>query len=260
MAHEISEHHHAQEAPSPETSLASQIDPVCGMTVKPESPHASHYQGLHYRFCSAKCKIKFDAKPARYLAPSPVSAPVVGAEYVCPMHLEVQSDEAGKCPKCGMDLVERTKEEADHKTKGFLAEYIPANETWDNWTKMLAVRFVPGVDLDRRASAKQTADNITALKETDPIANVNVFWNEEKKEAIVDFLISSQVPQFLEHNMFRFLKVPKGIVSFQIARRVYLNNQKKDEDKLFIQDVVILRDQMMGEINSPQLTIPYSAK
>jgi YHS domain-containing protein len=90
MAHEISEHHHAQEAPSPETSLASQIDPVCGMTVKPESPHASHYQGLHYRFCSAKCKIKFDAEPARYLAPSPVPAPVVGAEYVCPMHPEVR--------------------------------------------------------------------------------------------------------------------------------------------------------------------------
>jgi hypothetical protein len=152
------------------------------------------------------------------------------------------------------------KEEADHGAKGFLAEYIPATETWDNWTKMLAVRFIPGSELDPRASAKQTADNITALKETDPMANVNVYWNEEKKEAIVDFLISSQVPKFLEHNMFRFLKVPKGIVSYQIARRAYLTNQKKDEDKLFIQDVVILRDQIMGEINSPKLTIPYSAK
>lgn len=25
--------------------------------------------------------------------------------YVCPMHPDVTSDKAGKCPKCGMDLV-----------------------------------------------------------------------------------------------------------------------------------------------------------
>jgi Cu+-exporting ATPase len=104
MAHEISEHHHAQEAPSTETSPASQIDPVCGMTVKPESPHASHYQGQHYRFCSAKCKFKFDAEPVHYLAPSPVPAPVVGTEYVCPMHPEVRQTGPGTCPKCGMAL------------------------------------------------------------------------------------------------------------------------------------------------------------
>ena len=26
-------------------------------------------------------------------------------KYTCPMHAEVMSDKAGKCPKCGMDLV-----------------------------------------------------------------------------------------------------------------------------------------------------------
>jgi len=29
--------------------------------------------------------------------------------YTCPMHPEVQSDIAGKCPKCGMDLVKKDK-------------------------------------------------------------------------------------------------------------------------------------------------------
>ena len=28
-------------------------------------------------------------------------------QYTCPMHPEVVSDKAGKCPKCGMDLVEK---------------------------------------------------------------------------------------------------------------------------------------------------------
>ena len=27
--------------------------------------------------------------------------------YTCPMHPEVTSDEPGKCPKCGMNLVEK---------------------------------------------------------------------------------------------------------------------------------------------------------
>ena len=27
--------------------------------------------------------------------------------YTCPMHPEVISDKPGKCPKCGMDLVEK---------------------------------------------------------------------------------------------------------------------------------------------------------
>lgn len=104
MAQGTSEPHHTHQVPSPETSQASQIDPVCGMTVKPESPHASHYQGLHYRFCSAKCKAKFDAEPARYRAPSPEPAPVAGAEYVCPMHPEVRQPGPGTYPKCGMAL------------------------------------------------------------------------------------------------------------------------------------------------------------
>ncbi len=30
--------------------------------------------------------------------------------YTCPMHPEIQEDAPGKCPKCGMDLVEKTQE------------------------------------------------------------------------------------------------------------------------------------------------------
>jgi len=36
---------------------------------------------------------------------SPTTAPAAKQQYFCPMHPEVVSDEPGKCPKCGMDLV-----------------------------------------------------------------------------------------------------------------------------------------------------------
>ncbi|MBI2308528.1 MAG: heavy metal translocating P-type ATPase [Rhodocyclales bacterium] len=80
-------------------------DPVCGMSVKAESPHRSVHDGVEYRFCSARCKAKFDATPAAYLQPLPPAAPAAaGVEYTCPMHPEVRQIGPGTCPKCGMAL------------------------------------------------------------------------------------------------------------------------------------------------------------
>ena len=46
------------------------IDPVCGMTVDPhKTPHRHTHQGRPYYFCSAGCRTKFAADPAKYLSP-----------------------------------------------------------------------------------------------------------------------------------------------------------------------------------------------
>jgi len=100
-------------------------DPVCGMIVKPESPHQSILEGVPYRFCSAGCKTKFDADPARYLATTETSsgAPTAdpGAEYTCPMHPEIRQIGPGSCPKCGMALepllpgLEQEEDDSEYK-------------------------------------------------------------------------------------------------------------------------------------------------
>jgi len=95
------DHHHHAAAPEDDR------DPVCGMTVKPESTHRLEIAGQNYRFCSAKCLAKFAADPQSYLAPpSPpaVTVAVATSEYTCPMHPEVRQDGPGACPKCGMAL------------------------------------------------------------------------------------------------------------------------------------------------------------
>ncbi|MEO8309929.1 MAG: heavy metal translocating P-type ATPase [Caldimonas sp.] len=87
-------------------------DPVCGMTVTPQSPHVLEHGGKPAYFCSAGCKAKFAADPAKYLKPPGTAAasPVAdelgapGAIYTCPMHPEVRQDHPGACPKCGMAL------------------------------------------------------------------------------------------------------------------------------------------------------------
>ena len=90
-------------------------DPVCGMTVTPQSPHMLQHEGKPVYFCSGGCKAKFAANPAKYLvaasgaaatatAPAMTESLIDGAVYTCPMHPEVRQDHPGACPKCGMAL------------------------------------------------------------------------------------------------------------------------------------------------------------
>ena len=46
------------------------LDPVCHMTVCPDSPHRLEHQGRLYRFCAADCLEQFRAWPKRYLGMS----------------------------------------------------------------------------------------------------------------------------------------------------------------------------------------------
>jgi Cu+-exporting ATPase len=79
-------------------------DPVCGMSVDPvKTPHHADHAGESYFFCSAGCRQKFVADPAKYLAPKPAPAPS-GAVWTCPMHPEVRQSAPGPCPICGMAL------------------------------------------------------------------------------------------------------------------------------------------------------------
>lgn len=68
----VDHHQHGMELPVGARPLdATALDPVCGMTVDPESARAkglfSDYQGVEYFFCSRGCKLDFDEDPARYL-------------------------------------------------------------------------------------------------------------------------------------------------------------------------------------------------
>ena len=104
----MSEHGHHDHQHHDHTAHAALVtDPVCGMAVDPATAkHQLVAKGQTYYFCSAGCKAKFEADPARYLAPSQSPAPEVaeGTIWTCPMHPEIRQDSAGSCPICGMAL------------------------------------------------------------------------------------------------------------------------------------------------------------
>jgi Cu+-exporting ATPase len=109
-----SDHNHlhhdktALSAEAPGMALLT-IDPVCGMTVDPESATLkAEHGGQTYYFCSAGCRTKFTANPAKYLDPELIRAAADAqpkdAIYTCPMHPEIRQVGPGSCPICGMAL------------------------------------------------------------------------------------------------------------------------------------------------------------
>jgi P-type Cu+ transporter len=119
------DHSYSITKPKPDSTSAAFVDPVCGMTVKPESAAGSFvYENQTYYFCSTHCLQKFREDPERFtkattdsmnavpIGIQPRKSPAVrasqSAEYTCPMHPEIVSDVPGNCPICGMALEPRT--------------------------------------------------------------------------------------------------------------------------------------------------------
>ena len=82
-------HDHAGAAAPQAGSAHLAKDPVCGMDVDPHTAkHRADHSGHTYYFCSARCRERFVADPAKFLAedeakPEPVPE---GTIYTCPMH------------------------------------------------------------------------------------------------------------------------------------------------------------------------------
>jgi P-type Cu+ transporter len=95
-------HHHGADA------AVTVRDPVCGMTVDPAtSLYRFEHQGQTYHFCSAGCRAKFEADPAKYLdkaQPATEADVPAGTIYTCPMHPQIRQVGPGTCPICGMAL------------------------------------------------------------------------------------------------------------------------------------------------------------
>jgi P-type Cu+ transporter len=104
-AHDRARKHDANHLSDRSDHMAA--DPVCGMQVDPHTAkHRAAHDGHPYYFCSAGCRTKFVADPARYLtAAAPARPPArEDATYTCPMHPEIQQIGPGSCPICGMAL------------------------------------------------------------------------------------------------------------------------------------------------------------
>jgi Cu+-exporting ATPase len=98
-------HHVVQLGEMSATPGRELTDPVCGMSVSPESAAGkAEYNSQTYYFCSGGCETKFNQDPDKYLDPTPPEELPNVVEYTCPMHPEIVQIGPGSCPICGMAL------------------------------------------------------------------------------------------------------------------------------------------------------------
>jgi Cu+-exporting ATPase len=83
-------------------------DPVCGMSVLPQTKHRHFDDGVEYFFCSSRCRDRFIENPQNFVRPNNAQVPTAAVHssgtYTCPMHPDVRQSAPGSCPKCGMAL------------------------------------------------------------------------------------------------------------------------------------------------------------
>ncbi|MEO3355733.1 heavy metal translocating P-type ATPase [Acinetobacter haemolyticus] len=89
------------------TDGETEIDPVCGMSVKTTTDLKIDYHGKTYYFCNPSCLEKFKNDPEFYLIPvdqRPLPEGAMDMDYTCPMDPEIVQKGPGTCPICGMAL------------------------------------------------------------------------------------------------------------------------------------------------------------
>ena len=91
---------------APEPGAEPHIDPVCKMTVTPETAAASYeHEGTTYYFCNPGCKAKFAAEPAKYLG---TASEMVHGTCCSPAPEDHSAHKAGSekaiDPVCGMTV------------------------------------------------------------------------------------------------------------------------------------------------------------
>lgn len=155
------------------------------------------------------------------------------------------------------------KHQEGNAREGFIAEYIRSADTWDDWELLFAVRFIPNKNLDLTSLTKEVMAHLAKKKkEGDLFANGRVFNKIKDSSIAVDFLLSNldkpREELFFEHNVFVYSKVPQGVVSYQIARRVYEKAGSWNAVEKFITDIPLLIGQMIAEASSPPAQPPFN--
>jgi hypothetical protein len=141
-----------------------------------------------------------------------------------------------------------------------VASYVPANETLENWTKLFAVSFYKGQNYSPYNAVIQASRNVIDEKRKgDTIANYKRIEDPKKGWYGIDFFISGNYkgkPTAYEHNVFRYVKIPGGMISYQSARRIYLTDTNNKEVDKFIDEIPSVGPQIWNELLRTDLPKP----
>ena len=133
------------------------------------------------------------------------------------------------------------------------AQYLPAKETAERWTLMLAVRIFKEKRTPDQAVAQKEQDVKARTAKGDAMANAVSFAKGNLR--VIDFVVSQ--PPIVEHSVMSFSTRADGrLVSLQLARRYYQPSSEADDGlRAFMGRIKTNRDKYVRELErlSPAL-------
>jgi hypothetical protein len=129
-----------------------------------------------------------------------------------------------------------------------VAEYVPAAETLERWTLLLAVRVFRGKLTPVQAEQMKAQEVAARRAQGDVMANSQSYSKGGTR--LIDFVLSES--PIVEHNLMSFATLPDGrLVSYQLARRYYQNDPAggvEDGLRTFMGEIVSRRDVYVKEV------------
>lgn len=147
-------------------------------------------------------------------------------DYVCPMHADVVSKQAGSCPVCGMDLVKRTPVMSTEKTAGGLPEVVVSAEFIHNFGVRTAKvergrisRQIMGLGRVSRMPLPKVTQVSSALKGTILSISHKVIGDTVKKGELLYSIDSAQWRE-LQQQYLDLLSEQDHVRSKQLQQRL----------------------------------------
>jgi len=151
------------------------------------------------------------------------------------------ADEPGK-PQ--LQFQDETYELAFAQANQFEAinEYIPEEETLEEWSSLIAVRTYAG----RKDYRELAGRLVQALQQKNPLARAALHTTPDGKRSMVDFVTWDLDAEVTEFNVFIYQLTPDGqsVLAQQYAERVY----GKEEGFEFLRQLKDRRMKLLAEV------------
>ena len=143
-----------------------------------------------------------------------------------------------------IEFQEETYELAFAQANQFEAinEYIPEEETLEEWSSLIAIRTYAG----RKDYRELAGRLVQALKQKNPLAKAAIHTSPDGKRSMVDFVTWDIEAEVTEFNVFIYQLTPdgQGVLAQQYAERAY----GKEEGLELLRELKERRPKLLAEV------------
>lgn len=104
--------------------------------------------------------------------------------------------------------------------KGYENEYFPANETKNNWNKMIGIYYYPEISNPLKFASQKDEE----IEKRETVALLKYIENKKQDKALLSFLENGEAngKKYFEYNIYKYEKHPdKGTMVLRYAKKYF---------------------------------------